>query len=214
LDFRQELVAQNAKPGRISPSSVVAGICFIWLSLLCCAFATISAYQSKAGFSGFPTATVDDFHLRLRTNSSALIVAVHPKCPCTRATVAELAKVLGRSKAQPDLVALIYTPTRAKEEWLHSGIVEALSKLGFRIIEDRDGFIAGQLGAETSGHVLFYGENGALVFGGGITASRGHEGDNAAEDRLIELLNGNERTVATPGVVYGCALRDHAKEAT
>jgi hypothetical protein len=73
--------------------------------------------------------------------------------------------------------------------------------------------VAGQeaklFGAKTSGDVLLFGANGKLIFAGGITASRGHEGDNPGADAMLKALGESRRnkvstTTATP--VFGCSL--------
>jgi len=63
----------------------------------------------------------------------------------------------------------------------------------------------GRVGAETSGYVLLYDRSGQLRFRGGITAGRGHAGDNAGEDAVVALVTGRPASrQQTP--VYGCSL--------
>ena len=45
--------------------------------------------------------------------------------------------------------------------------------------------------SKTSGQVVVYDAKGALLFSGGITAARGHMGDNAGRDRITALLRGD-----------------------
>ncbi len=64
---------------------------------------------------------------------------------------------------------------------------------------------AGRFGVKGSGHVLLYQPSGRLVFSGGITPSRGHEGDNPGRAAVISLvLQGRSPVNRTP--VYGCPL--------
>jgi hypothetical protein len=59
----------------------------------------------------------------------------------------------------------------------------------------------------TSGETLLFDAEGRLKFHGGITASRGHSGDNAGRDALEALLRGQaSQQVITP--VFGCSLFD------
>jgi hypothetical protein len=68
-----------------------------------------------------------------------------------------------------------------------------------------DGSLARQLGAETSGYVALYDANGRLLFSGGITRSRGHEGESAGRRTICALLAGE--VVADPKTpVFGCPL--------
>ena len=64
--------------------------------------------------------------------------------------------------------------------------------------------MAALLGARTSGHVVAYDPAGSRVFSGGITASRGHEGDSAGHESLVAGI-----TAAAPrsyASVFGCTL--------
>ena len=44
-------------------------------------------------------------------------MAIHPMCPCTRATVSELALVLTRCEGQVEVYVLIFLPERAGHGW-------------------------------------------------------------------------------------------------
>jgi hypothetical protein len=76
---------------------------------------------------------------------------------------------------------------------------------GIRIKDDPDSREALKFGAVTSGEVLLYDERGQLLFKGGITASRGHIGDNMGQRILMEILQGT-RSAARTTPVFGCAL--------
>ena len=64
---------------------------------------------------------------------------------------------------------------------------------------------SGSFGALASGQTMFYDADGTLQFSGGITASRGHSGDNAGRSTITALLfNGKSAVRSTP--VFGCYL--------
>src|SRR5436853_328815 len=74
---------------------------------------------------------------------------------------------------------------------------------------DGEGAEARRFHAETSGTTVLYDGGGKLRFGGGITASRGHEGDNAGSAAVALVAaaldeEGSGETAGTP--VFGCAL--------
>jgi hypothetical protein len=74
------------------------------------------------------------------------------------------------------------------------------------ILRDDDAVEARRFGVFTSGQSLLYAPDGALLFSGGITASRGHAGDNAGIAAIAALARGRgAATTETP--VFGCALR-------
>jgi hypothetical protein len=65
--------------------------------------------------------------------------------------------------------------------------------------------LARQFHATTSGQTLLYSPAGSLMFSGGITAARGHEGDNVGESTIVALLTGKPTDVVrTP--VFGCPI--------
>ena len=76
---------------------------------------------------------------------------------------------------------------------------------GVRVYRDEGGVETRRFGVTSSGHVLLYAPSGRLQFSGGITLSRGHEGDNPGSEAIIHVVRGG--TLAqheTP--VFGCTL--------
>jgi hypothetical protein len=81
---------------------------------------------------------------------------------------------------------------------------------GVTVMADPGGVEIALFGIETSGHTLLYGRDGALVFSGGITSMRGHEGDNAGRSAIVALVEG--RTAALDRTrIFGCALHGPAE---
>ena len=73
------------------------------------------------------------------------------------------------------------------------------------VLRDDDGVEAQRFGVETSGQTLLYNARGEVIFSGGITGSRGHEGDNASAAALVTLLKHGAHE-ATRTSVFGCPL--------
>jgi hypothetical protein len=76
---------------------------------------------------------------------------------------------------------------------------------GVTVAVDPDGVEAARFGARTSGQVLLYGEDGRLLFSGGITPIRGHGGASAGQERIVSLVTTGRADAATSRV-FGCAL--------
>jgi hypothetical protein len=74
-----------------------------------------------------------------------------------------------------------------------------------RVLWDNDGEEAKRFGAATSGYMLLYDARGTLLFRGGVTVSRGHEGDNEGFDNLVVALRSGRRA-RTPSRVFGCGI--------
>jgi hypothetical protein len=141
------------------------------------------------------------------TGRPALLVFLHPLCPCSRATLAELNGVLSRlPKAAFPEIHLFFVRS-IKNPDLNGGDLWNRATLipnGIRQW-DTGGRIAVRFGARTSGVTLLYGANKRLLFQGGITGSRGHEGDNLGASRLLAALETGRRA-SNLSQVFGCAL--------
>lgn len=79
------------------------------------------------------------------------------------------------------------------------------------VVNDGDGVEAKRFGAFTSGQALLYDAQGQLRFSGGITDSRGHEGDNAGREAIEAILAGKTATTTLTDV-FGCGLFAPASE--
>ncbi len=137
---------------------------------------------------------------------ATLVLFAHPRCPCTRAGLSELARLMARCPDRATVYVLFYKPGNRPADWEKTdSYYRAAAIPGVHALCDPDGIEARRFHAFTSGQALLYDANGRLAFNGGITATRGHEGDNAGLSALIALLTGQtpERT-RTP--VFGCAL--------
>lgn len=144
-----------------------------------------------------------DATISLATDRPTIVVFAHPRCPCTHATVSELARALAVAPAARVEVRL-FVPEGGEAMWARTALwsrAEALHDT--RVDVDIAGREAARFDARTSGLVLAYAPDGRQLFSGGITAGRGHEGDNAGRDALVAALHGDR---ANRAAVYGCAL--------
>ena len=98
---------------------------------------------------------------------------------------------------QPKGVTLDWTDTALRRS------TEAIPGVGVQL--DPDGAEAHRFGAESSGYLVLYSAVGKLLFSGGITAARGHAGDNAGENAVVALLNGQNAELKHTDV-FGCSL--------
>jgi len=104
-----------------------------------------------------------------------LLVFVHPQCPCSGATIHELALVMARCQNRVDADVLFLAPSSATRDWVQSGLWrDAAAIPGVRAAADKNSVEAERFGALTSGQSLLYDARDRLLFRGGITPSRGH----------------------------------------
>jgi hypothetical protein len=78
---------------------------------------------------------------------------------------------------------------------------------GVLVHADPGGSLAQRFGARTSGQTLLYSADGRLLFAGGITPLRAHEGDSTGRRRILELVRAGS-TDRAESAVYGCSLED------
>ena len=139
-----------------------------------------------------------------------LVMLAHPRCPCTRASLRELAKLMAREPGRLTAEVLFFRPEGASETWAHTNLWRAAAEIpGVQVRSDEGGQLArNAFHAATSGQTLLYDAEGRLLFRGGITAARGHEGDNTGESAIRALLagQGGTQTVAGTAPVFGCSL--------
>ena len=135
-----------------------------------------------------------------------LVMLAHPHCPCTRASIGELAQIVADTQGKLNAYVLFTKPPGAGADWDDTELRRSAAAIpGVTVVTDADGTEARRFGAETSGHTLLFDAGGALLFSGGITASRGHAGRNAGERAIIAAVNGKRDDRArTP--VFGCSL--------
>jgi hypothetical protein len=137
---------------------------------------------------------------------------VHPHCPCSRASIGELAAIMAHSQGRLRAYVLFLKPAGFSDGWEKTDLWEsAVSIPGVYAITDERGDEARHFHAATSGQTLLYDKDGQLLFSGGITASRGHFGDNAGRSAIVSLVNaGSAEEVDT--AVFGCPLFNENSE--
>jgi len=138
----------------------------------------------------------------------SLVLFAHPHCPCTRATMGELARIMAQCGGKLDASVIFFSPQNSAPGWEQTPLRrEAAAIPGVRVLDDKDGREARRFGAETSGQTMLYDASGHLLFSGGITASRGHSGDNAGRSAIVALVNGG-RAGRNSTPAFGCSLLD------
>jgi hypothetical protein len=189
-------------------AAVVGGSAWVW------------HYKTTPGLASGPPATWPA-HAGLRRSGNTLVVTFHPVCSCSQATASELARLLaGLGDRRPTVYAVFIdfsanqSASRLEARLSETSLWKRVAAIpGVTAIADSGGRIARRFGAETSGDVVAYSANGALVFHGGLTAARGHEGDSFGRQRLLAVLRGGTPDSRT-SPVFGCALHDRDSQAT
>ena len=195
-------------PASSKHPSLVAIACLAWVVAVALGARVLISYGSSAGPDGVPSS---DFPLPGSiipvSQRPTLIMLAHPQCPCTRASIGELAKLMAHVQGKVSAFVLFLKPEDSDESWVNTDLWQSASAIpGVTLLRDHNGAEAGRLGIETSGHTLLYDSSGRRRFSGGITAARGHAGDNAGRMALASLLMNDDAAASSKTPVFGCSL--------
>jgi hypothetical protein len=151
--------------------------------------------------------------LRAQDGRSTALLFLHPKCPCSEASVAELDSFMAQTGARAKVLAVFVQPPGWRAEAVQGALWNQAKAIpGVETRVDWKGEEARRFGALTSGHFFLYRPNGELVFQGGITPSRGHRGDNPGRATAVNwVVRGNAEKVETKP--FGCALFSSVSDA-
>lgn len=166
-------------------------------------------YETTPGAVGVtPTVWPDNSRISPSKDWPTLIVFAHPRCPCTRATMSELELLIAHCKDRVVAHVVFFTFDGAPENWERTDMWSTAERIpGVTVWSDQEGRLAKEFGAATSGHTVLYDQNSQLAFRGGITASRGHAGDNAGR-LAIEAILSEGVSDRSESLVFGCPLHD------
>lgn len=139
------------------------------------------------------------------------IVALHPKCPCSWATLTELDHLLRAADGRLACRLLCFRPKDAADDFCDTRLMKAAANLlHTQIVIDPEAKQASQLGMTTSGAMVIYDAAGQLAFYGGVTTARGHAGPSLVTESIERLLDDGLMPVSCHPA-YGCSLRARPK---
>jgi hypothetical protein len=202
---------QNVKSGREAGYSTykVAVAAVIWLAALVTCTAFMNRYAAKPGPAGLPP---DHWPLEsrivLNSQHPTLLMFAHPHCPCTRASIRELELVASDCQGKVDAQVWFIKPAGTALDWTNTDLWRSATAIpGVTVHVDENGVETQRFQGETSGQTMLYAPSGQLLFHGGITIARGHEGDNPGVDAIESLLLHKDSVpVAASTPVFGCEL--------
>ena len=180
-----------------------------WLGVVVTGLAGLWHYESLPGARlAVPAGWPSDSHISRVSGEATLVMFAHPRCPCTRASIGELEKIMAQSHGPVRAHVVFYKPHGTPDEWARTDLWRSAAAIpGVDVRADEDGLEAAKFGAVTSGFVVLYDGLGHLGYNGGITAARGHAGDSEGQDAIVAILNSRApRLTAMP--VFGCSFSD------
>lgn len=193
------------------PVPVWAALCVgLWAIVCLLGFLALLDYSTAPGnqneiqLSHMWPATSD---IEREPRKQTLVTFLHPRCPCSRASLRELARL---DRGETETLFVFFAPETAGPEWLATDLwVNAAAFDNAQRIVDRDGIQSSLFGAEISGCMMLFNSDGSLLFKGGITSGRGHEGDSEGKIALSRLLKSESVESNEPSMypVFGCPIQ-------
>jgi hypothetical protein len=204
-----DFIGAAPTPARVQRKTPIGtGIALVlWLAVVVGATILMTRYSSTPGTGGpAPITWPKDSQILFDCNRPTLVMFAHPHCPCTRASLGELERLLAQVPGGLSAHVVFLKPQGTTADWEKTELWRKASSIpGASVCTDNAGIEARRFHAETSGQTLLYDPAGNLLFQGGITFARGHAGDNPGCTALKELLReGHSNQVKTP--VFGCGL--------
>jgi hypothetical protein len=178
----------------------------LWGLVVACGFGYLYRYKSAAGRAAdAPRTWPASSALAREPGRPTLLMIAHPRCPCTRASLTEFS---GLATTHPDAQTFVIfvKPAGTEPGWEDSDTLRRAREIpGAHVVIDDDGREAARFGAFVSGQTYLFAPDGALEFSGGLTASRGHEGDSFGRRRVAALLEARSAD-RSDAPVFGCPL--------
>ena len=198
----EHLAITRSRPRRWVYAAVAA-----WLVATTACMALLWRYKARPGEpAAAPAHWPERSAIPRIANLPTLVMFAHPGCPCTKASLEELDAVMARVSGKVNAWVMIVQPPGVEPGWDDGELRQQAQAIrGVTVRTDVDGAEAVRFGAHVSGQVLLYDADGALRFAGGITAARGHEGDNVGRERVLSWIESHTADAPTAHV-YGCDL--------
>lgn len=189
-------------------SQVIVGILgSLWLLAICIGLPILMKYEYTPGKAAVPPKLwPKDSQLHLASDRATLVMVAHSQCPCTKASIDELAELAARRGSKLKIYVLFLSPDSVPADWNKKDLfISAQAIPGVIVLKDAEGREAKKFNSVTSGQTLVYSPQKDLLFAGGITPARGQIGDNFGLDTIIKTLDGRAPILKAPPV-FGCPL--------
>ena len=185
------------------------GILSVWILACIAGLAFFWIYESTPGQEGdnpesWPSAST----LTRASDRPTLVMFLHPKCPCSRASVEEVSRLLANYPEAFALRFVFFQPDTTEDSWVQTDLWKTVRQFPHaEVVIDKEAREARRFGAVTSGDTYLFDPSGELRFHGGLTPGRGHIGENAGLESLRQLARSQTPSL-TRFAVFGCPITD------
>lgn len=127
----------------------VALIAFAWFASVGTGITLVTRYKGTPGAqAAAPDRWPADTAVRRATDRPTLVMLAHPRCPCTRASIGELAELMERVGDRLSAKVLFVAPEGVDQAWTHTDLWRSAAAIpGVELIRDDRGAEAHRFGA-------------------------------------------------------------------
>jgi hypothetical protein len=200
----------NNAPRNPRFGTLLGALGLFWVVAVVAGVSNLNRYEMTPGAAAAAANWPSNTRLTLDSHRDTLLMFVHPLCPCSDASMEELARGLAQAEDRLSTTVVFFKPSGQTDDWVKASLWNSARRIpGVSAIIDPGGALAERFDARTSGQVFLYQPDGRLIFSGGITGSRGHAGDNAGMEAIVALATGSAAVrdpvpASTP--VFGCSI--------
>jgi hypothetical protein len=169
----------------------------------------LALYETRpGGGAAAPPGWPDRSRLTRDPDRPTLVMFLHPHCPCSRASLEELAGLHSTNAHDLRTFVVFCKPNGVPEGWEKTALwQQAIGMKGIDVFGDDRGEQRQLFGVQTSGQVLLFDREGRLRYSGGITRARGRAGANPGRSAIEAIVRGGSPSIRS-GPVFGCPLVD------
>jgi hypothetical protein len=142
--------------------------CLLWVAVVVTGFAAMEHYAITPGVtSESPLQWPSESAIAQDAQLPTMLMFAHPRCPCTRSSLEELNRTIASCPGKMKTTIVFTIPEDGGVEWTESDLVRAARESpNLAVALDRGGKEAVRFGMYTSGNVLLYTPEGALLYNG------------------------------------------------
>jgi len=217
MHFLPVVDRRAASPRRTRVLARVLSVCgvLVWLGAIGLGVAKVLEYEWTPGALGRGLEHPGEIGAGWENSTATLVVALHPECPCSRATVEAIDRLVAALPGRLAVHAVFLDVAAGGRRPQDSALWQRIGRIpGARAHVDASGLWCGGEAFKTSGEVCVFSAEGKLLFHGGVTASRGHEGPSRGAEAIVAALReaGPQLASVARAPVFGCGLEDPSGE--
>src|SRR5712692_3003643 len=163
----EKLVQRKAQRGKstIGRLALLSAI-LLWFLAAGAGLSFLASYENAPGVAAAaPSRWPTDSLIKPAPDRATLVMLTHPQCPCTRASIEELDKLMAHCQGRVDAYVLLLKPDGSSDEWVNTDMLKNGQRTPVvRVRVDEEGDDAHYFQAAILGQVILYGADGRLLF--------------------------------------------------